>query len=233
MVFSVLRRRNAQSEAASPLPSAVAVFMVFTFVLFGVVESAFAQRFGSVQKRSPKRVEENVPRIMPADPPEHGVPRGPVQLEGVIVEAPRYDPPIYPWTPGQPSQPGTPGGQPSNPDPGGGGTQPADTTPPPPRVQKEFCTCVLQDYSHSIDDPRNVNCNKTPKVHYTIRLAYSSRLESAQSVPAKSHTEVCQKGDKSGASKTQRKRITDYPVCGDDNSEYEPLEVYDHDRCSN
>ncbi len=108
MVFSVFRRRNAQSEASFYLPSAVAVFMVSTFVLFGVSESAFAQRgFGKVQKRSSqKRVVEETPRTL--EDPVPGGPRAP-----------------------QPPPPFTPGG-------GGGGDNPfipiyiPIIQPPPP-----------------------------------------------------------------------------------------------------
>jgi hypothetical protein len=242
MVFPVLRRRKARSEA-NALRTAVAV-VVSTFVLFGIVESAFAQRLGKVQKRgAQKRVVEETPRIMPTNPSGHGVPPRPVELEGtplypptppVYVEAPRDFPgyplyPIYPWTPAPPSPPNPPGGQPSNPEPGGGGG--GNEPPPTDRVQTVFCSCDVSVYS--TPHPGHLeNCPRSPTNHYFTRIGYTSSVTLTTSQPDKSHSEVCSTGSVSGPSVMKGWRITDYPNCGDNSVTYEYL-PYGNERCSN
>jgi hypothetical protein len=212
--------------------------VVFTFVVFGVCpDGAVAQQHGKVYKqKSQKKVVEELPRIMPSDgdegpPREYGIP--PIEIvapgsgasgTGIIypVILPPLPPIFFPIVPDPIQQPVPPGG--------GTGNPPVE----PPRVQSVFCSCEQNVYSHTIDDPRNVGCPRSPTVHYSTRISYNASKNLQTGEPDKSHGEVCRTGDATNGSKHTRKRITDYPTCGDDNSEYYYYDFNaDQDRCAN
>jgi hypothetical protein len=238
MVFSVFGRQHVRGKA-NALRTVVAV-VVFTFVVFGIgVESAFAQQSGKVQKRTAqKRTLEGLPRTM-SDPPYFTLPPAEVIGDrpgtgggGGPIPIP---PPVPSPDPTPAPPPGSGGGGGSAGGGSGSGSGPEPTPVPPiivtERIQTVFCSCDKSVYS--TPHPGHLeNCPRSPTNHFSTRIIYTSSVTLLTSDPDKSHSEVCSNGDVSGAQVIKRKRITDYPQCGDDNSTYDYL-PYGGERCSN